>query len=414
MKLFFYYSQIICGIIPFLGIAQKDLPTGPKYLGFDFFIGTLGDSNRDFPNHSLQKTFFLNIGKYSSGGGKEWEHYLNNPKTGFSLGFSDLGNKHALGYVYSILPYAEFSLFPSKTDRLHLLVSFGGSFMDKKFSLATNPNNKGISTQLNWTYKSSFYYNFLRKKNILWRIGLGYLHHSNGHIKKPNRGYNSFLIGVSAEINTTATVQMKPNIKHRTRSVQWFYTGTLGVGQNSLSDVFNSKKEVYTVAFSGGKIINKTFKIGGGLYYHFYEHYYDYIVNGETLVKTQEPHFKNRPIINASSWGVFGSAELLLGHVGMEMNVGINFFKPFYKIDWQLNKGYTNFPNGIETIVAGKLNSYYKIKHRIFSRMGLKYYLFDTNRAVKHNVFVGGFINANLGQADFSEFTIGYVHRFNL
>ena len=96
------------------------------------------------------------------------------------------------------------------------------------------------------------------------------------------------------------------------------------------------------------------------------------------------------------------------------MNVGINFFKPFYKIDWQLNKGYTNFPNGIETIVAGKLNSYYKIKHRIFSRMGLKYYLFDTNRAVKHNVFVGGFINANLGQADFSEFTIGYVHRFNL
>lgn len=412
MKLSVFLRLIVFCLISFFGIAQEDLSSESRYVGFNFSVGVLGDSNTSFPEHNLQKSFFLNIGKHHSGTQKDWAYHLNNPKTGLSLSFSDLGNKDALGHVYSVLPYAEFPLFSKRTDRLNLLVAFGGSYMSKVYDKEINPFNKGVSTRLNWSYKSFFYYDFIKKQNATWRLGLGYFHHSNGHVRKPNRGYNSFLFGVSGEFKRPISI-IDTTVNSPNRTSQWFYEGRFGIGQNSFSDVFNEKEEVYTAAFSGGKIINKTFKFGAGFYYHFYKHYYNYIINNETLVRTEKPHFKDYPIRYASNLGFFGSAELLLGHVGMEMNVGINFFKPFYKIDWQLNEGYTYFSDGEETIVLGELSSYYQIKRYVFSRMGLKYYLWNTENTPKHNFYAGAFINANLGQADFSEFTLGYVHRFS-
>jgi len=413
MKICLILSQIICWSIPLSVMAQQYSPKAPAYLGVEVAIGWLGDSNSDFPEHRLQKSVFLNLGKNHSGGLKDWEYYLKGAKTGISLGFSDLGNTADLGYAYSVLPYAEFALFPKKLNNLSLLVAFGGSYFTEKYDPETNPFNKGVSTRMNWSYKSSILYDVLKGDKSTWRIGLGYFHHSNGHVRKPNRGYNSILLGASVDFNNKPPLVVTTPSTERLRSTQWFYTARLGLGINSFSDVFNDKEPVYTAALSGGKVINKTFKFGVGLYYNFYQHYYNYIINEETLIRTQEPQFTDHPIANASSFGIFGSGEILLGHVGMEMNIGLNFFKPFYKIDWQLNEGYTTFVNGEEFIVLGELNTYYQIKKYVSSRMGLKYYLFDTDRSPKHNIFIGAFINANLGQADFSELTVGYVHRFD-
>ncbi|SNZ00792.1 acyloxyacyl hydrolase [Flagellimonas pacifica] len=413
MKLFSRIGLMLCWLLPVSVCAQQELSNGYGYFGFDFAIGKLGDSNSGFPDHGLQKSFFVNLGSFDSKDQKYWRYYLNKPKTGISLGFSDLGDKDALGYVYSVMPYAEFSLFPQKLNGLNLLVSFGGSYMTKRFNKESNPFNKGVSTRLNWSYKSFLYYDLLKSNKNTWRVGLGYFHHSNGHTRKPNRGYNAFLLGTSVNFKNDVSLHKNVSFEEYPKKLEWFYTGRLGIGQNSFSDVFNSKDEVFAAAFSGGKIINKTFKLGLGLYYYFYNHYYNYIINEETLVRTQEPHFKDHPIRYASAMGVFGSAELLLSHVGMELNVGLNYFKPFYKIDWQLNEGYTTFSNGQENIVLGELNGYYNVKHHVSSRMGLKYYLFNTDKAPKHNFFVGAFINANLGQADFSELTMGYVRRFH-
>jgi len=394
-------------------MTQEYLPKTSTYLEMDVSIGWMGSSNSNFPIHRLQKNVFLNFGEDHGDGLKDWEHYLKGLKTGISLGFSDLGNTSDLGYAYSILPYAEFALFPKKMDNLSLMLAFGGSYVTKKYDLQTNPFNKGVSTHINWSFKSSILYNVFKGDKSTWKIGLGYFHYSNGHVRKPNRGYNSILLSTLVDFKMMPNlVESTPSSEHL-RSMHWYYAARLGVGLNSFSDVFNDKEPVYAVSLSGGKIINRTFKYGLGLYYHFYQHYYDYIINEETLVRTQEPQFSQRPIINASNLGIFGSAELLLGQVGMEMNIGLNFYKPFYKLDWQLNKGYTHFVNGEEIIVLGELNSYYQIKKYVFSRMGLKYYFFDVDSSPKNNMFIGAFINANLGQADFSELTIGYVHKFD-
>ena len=62
----------------------------------------------------------------------------------------------------------------------------------------------------------------------------------------------------------------------------------------------------------------------------------------------------------------------------------------------------------------GDINEdYYKIKRTISARLGLKYYLINTTKTPTDNVFIGAFINSNLGQADFSELAIGYVKTFS-
>ena len=45
--------------------------------------------------------------------------------------------------------------------------------------------------------------------------------------------------------------------------------------------------------------------------------------------------------------------------------------------------------------------------------MGLKYYLWSTTNSPKDNMYIGAHINANLGQADFTELSIGYTYRFS-
>ena len=68
----------------------------------------------------------------------------------------------------------------------------------------------------------------------------------------------------------------------------------------------------------------------------------------------------------------------------------MNLHKPFYK---QFSKG---------TDIGTKLREFFS------SRVGANLYLKNTNKLPKHNLFVGAHINANMGKADFTEFTLGY------
>ena len=239
------------------------------------------------------------------------------------------------------------------------------------------------------------------------------MHHSNGHTSLPNQGLNSLAASISTKIDTKKQHLDFEKPKFSSKSQTYFST-RIGIGQNVLSEKFNTKKEVFTYAASAGKIINNTFKFGGGFYYRFYEHYYDYINNNEVLVEEDYPHFRDNAYGYATNFGLFATAELLMSHIGFEFELGLNVYKPFYKVDWRLNQGYDYENANGETIeVLGELDWYYEIKRTVSARMGLKYYLWSTNTAPKHNIFIGAHINANLGQADFTELSLGYVYRFN-
>jgi hypothetical protein len=381
----------------------------------EILVGKTLEANTDFPETTLQKNVFFTFGRYNFNTNKEWAARLNYPKTGLSLGYTDFGNSDKVGYAYSLMPFIEFSILKRYSKGLNLQIGLGGSYMDTQFNAETNPFNKAITTKVNWSFRSFVYYDLFKSSEADWRFGLGYLHHSNGHTNLPNQGLNSIAASVSAKIDSRYPPKVIDSPHQFKSKSQTYWSTRLGVGQNVLSEAFNTKKEVYSFAISAGKIINNTFKFGGGFYYRFYEHYYDYIKKNEALVEEQFPLFRDNPFGYATNFGLFATSELLLDHFGFEFAVGLNVYKPFYKIDWQLNQGYSYENNNGDTVeVLGELDWYYEIKRSVSARMGLNYYLWSTNKAPKHNIFIGAHINSNLGQADFTELSVGYVYRFNV
>ena len=420
--------------VSFFGNAQKDDVISKKnnFIIPEIFIGKTHPANNGFPETKLNKGISFHIGNHQQDNTQEWAYRLRFPKTGIVFTFTDYGNPSYVGYSFSLMPFLEYGFFKKTFNhRLNMNIGLGTSYFTEDYSglpysynnIIEN-NNRAISTKLAWSFKAFLYYDLLKRKKADWRLGVGFHHQSNGHTSLPNQGLNSFLFSISRLSRYSFQQKNTPakrtySTKNHNKSIQNYFSFRTGIGVNVLSESFNDKKPVYSLAASYGKIFNRTFKIGLGFYYRYYESFSTYIEDGEELIIEQYPHFQENSYKYSTSYGVFISSEILLGHVGIEVDLGYNFYKPFYEVEWKLQQGfYWDFYDADGTYetryVYGELNTKYELKKAILSRLGIKYYLFNNNNNPSHNVFLGATINANLGQADFSEFNVGYVYRFGL
>ncbi|PVW12329.1 acyloxyacyl hydrolase [Marixanthomonas spongiae] len=384
----------------------------------EVLLGITAEANSYFPDHGLQSQAIVSFGWEHDNNPQEWAHRLKGPRTGISIGYTDFGNTENLGSAISVLPFIEFNAFKSK--KLTIQVGTGASYFTKKYDPITNPNNEAVTTDFTWSFKLFSHYSVFSTNKIDWRAGIGYSHHSNGHTRLPNQGFNSFLIGVSADIknNSKPTFYSEENKPIFLDNRYSYFAIRTGLGVQTLGKAFNDKKGVY--AFSGeyGRVYNNTYKVGVGMYYRFYRHYYDYMTNNESLVQDgrEFDSFKENPTWSASNLGVFVTGEVLLNHFGINLQIGFNIHKPAYNIDWRINQGWDVVPRVIpenSAIVLGEFDTKFKLKKHISSRLGLKYYIIGTRKSPQHNFFIGANLNANLGQADYTELSFGYVHSFS-
>lgn len=405
--------------LPLFTFSQKNVDWKKSAFTFtpEFLFGKTMEANGGFPDTGLQKQLLLNFGRYHRNNPQHWAKYLKGPKTGFSVGVTDFGNLDSLGIALTAAPFIEFNAFGS--DRFKILTAMGASYFTKKFNPETNPQNIAVTTDITWAFRMYFYYQLFSTQNIDWRVGMGYSHHSNGHTRLLNQGYNSFLVSLSADIKNP--LEHSENLRTATipkykRTVYNYFAFRGGIGQNVFALAFNSKQNVYTIAGEYGRVYNNTFKIGIGGYYRFYQHYYDYIKENESLVQPgrEFDYFRSNRWYYATNIGLSIHGEIFLKHIGIDLQLGYNFHKPAYKMDYRINEGWKDTPREISDGWAlGTLDSKFKKKYRISSRLGLKYYLIGMEKAPKNNLYLGAHLNANLGQADFSEMSIGFVHSFN-
>ncbi|MFK7781655.1 acyloxyacyl hydrolase [Psychroserpens sp.] len=386
----------------------------------EVLIGITGESNSEFPDRSLQKQLLVNFGWDHKNNNQEWAKRLKYPRTGLSIGYTDFGNNDKLGQAFSLLPFIEFNAF--KKERFKVHIGTGVSYFNTQYDFEDNFFNMAVSTDLTWSFRLFGYYNLFPTETIDWRIGIGYAHHSNGHTRLPNQGYNSFLFSVSADLKSNSNTHIENNLNALTfqNSISDYYILNFGTGLNALSETFDDKKEVYTISGEYGKIINNTFKLGIGFYYRFYQNYYDYIKNNESLVQEGRDfdYLRDNPFWNATNIALTVNGEILMNHIGIDVQFGFNIHKPAYRIDWTLNQGYGIVPKTIPenhgTIYGlGELDTYYELKRLISGRFGIKYYLIGTDKKSNHDFYVGTFINSNFGQADFTELSFGFIKTFN-
>ncbi len=389
---------------------QSKAKTNYSFLALQYDFGRTSPANTYFPDTKPFQGVEVILGKTNFLNEVAWAKELHFPRTGISFSYSDFGNEDMIGKAVSIIPFLDFPILNRWTKRADLNVGIGASYFDIIYDENTNITNQAISTHVTWAFRSNLRYDLWQFKNGKSQVVLGYYHNSNGHVRLPNYGLNTFLLGLNTEFNfnksEVANLNVEAPLNTEKSNRQTYFSYRFGLGQNVLTKYDAKKREVYTVSASLGRIKNKTFKYGVGMYYRFYESYYDYIKNDGELVTEMYPELKQNPIGNSSSFGIFTDAEVLMNHIGIEMQIGFNFYKPFYKVDWKLNQGKIISDGSYQ---LGELDWYYNVKHLISSRLGLKYYAFDNNKAPVHNLFLGVFINANLGQADFTELGLGYV-----
>ncbi|MEE9350506.1 MAG: acyloxyacyl hydrolase [Flavobacteriaceae bacterium] len=324
----------------------------------------------------------------------EWQTLLNYPTTGLSLYVSHYGEK-TKGNSVSLIPFIEF--YYGKKQKWSTKFGMGISYFDTKYNAITNPNNEAISSDFTWAIQGFVYYDFMLKNNFDFRLGLGVFHHSNGHTKLPNQGINSGLLSVSTRLSKTPknqTIEEEIFDTKTVKKISGLYYG-IRYGNGIQTFVFEDSplKTVHNISLTGGVFYKNIVRLSLGLNARHYLHYYDYIIENETVP------FIDKPFINASNIYVSLGAEILLDHFGIDWEGGLNLHKPFYKKHYALE--------GLRT--GGELK--YKLKNLFLGRLGIKYYLKNNTLKPKNNFYFGAHINSNLSQADFSELSFGFVHR---
>ncbi|NER15710.1 acyloxyacyl hydrolase [Spongiivirga citrea] len=404
--LFLFSFQLVLG--------QQDNSTKNKFT-VELFSGFTSEANEGFPDRNLQIGGSLSIGTYQGLNRAEWSYWLGGASSGLSLSYQNLGNNELIGSAFALMPYFEIPIFNKgrENKKLWLNAGFGFSYINKKFDTDTNFFNKAISTNINWAYRTSLSYQLYRTNNMHLKTAIGYFHHSNGHTRLPNQGLNSFLVSVTSDFYGNSKQQdIQQDTPTPLSSKYQFISVRTGLGINTFSTlVANDQKPVYAFAASYGFVKNNTFKFEFGAYYRFYKQYHDFIKSDDELVAERFAFFKEKPGLNASNYGLFAGAGLLLGHIGADLQLGLNIHKPFYQVDWLINEGEGIYQSSFHRL--GELDWYYEIKRTVMSRMGLTAYLINTKKNPKHNVYLSAHLNANLGQADFSELSLGYVKRLD-
>lgn len=397
-------------LVSSITIAQENNTSSKQnynFIGIGYSIGQTMPPLSIFPETKNQQGIDLTLGT-TTYENNSWAKVLNYPKTGILISYADFGNQEKVGYGITLMPFFDFGILNKVTDRIRFQVGLGGSYNNLIYDKVTNPGNHAISTHFTWAFRSFLYYDLIHRKDFNIKIGGGLTHFSNGHTRWPNLGLNSYLATVKTEFNFTKnTIPLSEETANTNPSeTQTYYTTRLGLGYKTLFRNYNSLKNVYTASFGMGRIKNKSFKYGLNFYYRFYEDYYDYIKEEGSIVTTNFQKLTNNPYQNATAFGIFGNCEILINHFSVEAELGINLYKPAYKLDWYVNNGsYT-----ATGYIADEFGTKAKVKQYISSRLGFRYYAITAKKAPKHNVFIAATINSNLGQADFSELSFGYVY----
>lgn len=373
------------------GFTQSERNT---FITPEYAVGKIIPNYADtFPKTSVQQGFYLSFGSINTDT-SSWAKYYNYPEAGLMLIYTNFGNNKVFGQQLGLDPYVAFPVFNKSRGNYTLKLGMGVAYFNAIYDSITNPSNIIVGASFTWDVKASLNRKIYSSKKLNLFLGLGLSHESNGHTQEPNKGINSVLVNLSGQFRSNKTAYTAPSrIKGENHAPKKMFINLrqgFGFHEQFVDEEPESgiKKGVFASSLSIGYTFNRHLKLRSGFAYKHYQHYYDYAVQNPAST------FGSAPTTAASNLVFYVGNEMLMSHFSIDMEFGINLYKPFY---WEYNTS---------TEIGAVLMKY------VATRLGINAYLFDTNKLPPHNVFIGANINANLGRADFSEISIGYTYNF--
>jgi hypothetical protein len=377
--------------------AQQNTSGNIFFLQPELLVGRNIPVYDDFPESDIRSTFMMNLGAIHRNPEKHWVSFYNYPSTGVSIMYSNLGNPVIYGNEMSIVPHMILKTSADPRRSFNFKIGLGASYFDNPYDAIENPENLVIGSNYNWAFQLFSYKNLIVSHNMILKIGLGYVHHSNSHTKLPNYGMNSVLLSVASQFPTRSfdpDFALKQGKLPVDKQKHYFIYIRSGYGWHELGGTFQPiggpTWPVYSQSISGGIIFKQQIKVRAGITHRFYKSFY------EDILKYHVRGLGENPISEATNINVFIGCEFLIGHVGFDIEAGYNLHKPYYReynfrFEWK---------EGFE---------YWRARY-ISSRIGLKYYLISNEKMPRHNISAGTHINANFGEADFMDVSLGYTY----
>jgi len=383
MYLKFHKTLFICllGIIQH-SFAQKNVKKDYHFnLIHEISVGKIVPNHLDYPKSGIKTGYSVNFLWNNKDSTDAVYQYYKNPQFGFQIGLHRLGNPALFGNQVDVLPVLNL---PTKKGSFQF--GLGLSYFTKTY--INNSENLAIGSRFNWSFQSIYYRNFNFSESKDLRIGFGYHHASNGHTQLPNYGLNSAVVLLSLIDKREAYNIFQPS-STSSPTTSYFKLST-GMGYHEFGGttkpVGGPKKAVYNISSQIGFQFKGQFRWYAGFGARKYQHYED------SLRRNPELRALN---VTANNYYFITGIEYLIYHVGISIDGGINIYKPFYD----------HFSRRYETTDGWQ----YETKKLFLSRVGIRFYLFDTSKKPKHNVYIAPYLNANFGQADFTELSFGYV-----
>jgi hypothetical protein len=294
----------------------------------------------------------------------DWRSFYGYPVIGVSAMVTNFGNNRMLGQAYAFFPHLQFSLVERKYLNLKLRFGTGMGYINQPFDKVENSLNTAIGSHWN----NVIFLEMRQHWSIhpQWNLysGLSFTHYSNAAFATPNLGINipSVVVGVqrfTEPIEKENWEGYSPN--DFDKSLHFSARLALGIEEGQVPD--GPKYPIYAAAFAVERKINPLNKVSVGTYLAYKQGVYEAVIR-KSIQKGRERRV-------ATQVGLEVGDELLLDNFGLTGRVGVYLHNPVFRFD------------------------------RVYTRLGLKYYLLN-----KH-MFLGTYLKAHRFVADYAEATLG-------
>ncbi len=342
-----------------------------------------------FPKRNPSLLFELKFGKQSTGT-KTWQQYYGYPQVALSAIGGYLGNSKQFGYILGVIPNVALNTRNKKKWSTKIRMGLGLAYFNQPFDSITNPYNILIGSHITALAMADFYFQRNISDKLNFEFGLSVIHASNGHTGLPNVGMNMVNInaGIKYYFDKQATEFNKNNAGILNKKLKYVFRFGLGTHKfgNELGPADSPSYPVYDAAFYIGKPLGTLGNAMVGLGYKYYTSSYEKIL--------EENIYENNHHLKSSVLTLILAYEFEMGQMSLLAQGGINIYNPFWP--------------EFKRLINEDLTFYKKLEGLISTRLGLQYYFFNKEK-FNNNIYLGLYIKANMGGADFVSLGTGFM-----
>ena len=263
-------------------------------------------------------------------GEKEWQRAFNYPDYGFSFQYEDLANEY-LGKTYAIGAHYNFYAFDR---RLMFRISQGIAMTTNPYDKETNFKNNAFGSR--FMSSNVFMLQYSRDRvfgDFGFRAGMVLTHFSNGRIKSPNSGINTFAASASLIYNLDPEREYVPrdttDVSY-SEPIKFNFAVRTGVSESPVAH--SGQKPFYHIGLYADKRIGRKSALQLGADVFFSQYLKDYIEYMSVAFPELPPV---DPDTDYKRVAVIAGHELFINKFSIETQVGYYIYKPFdYEIDF--------------------------------------------------------------------------------